>query len=821
MSVTAGQFQGIAGAVMPPAPPGQIAPGQAPLDQRILAGTAVPQPDGGMEIMLGEPESDMASLPFDANLAEYLDLSVLRQVSTVVLDGIEADHDSNDDYFEEIEQVIKLLALSPEVREAADKPFAAASDSGHPMMLEAVVRFVANGRSEMLPADGPARSKINATPAQPAEGLAQRRVSFVNYHLTAADRDYYRDFECGLLWLAIYGSVFRKPFRDPVTREVRSRYLTPAHLLVSFHAPSVAEADRVTHIDTISAAVARRRQLSGYYREGVSLGGNDGSAAADQPAERARQVGDRRRPSDRTEDAEHVHYHCHCWLTLADTQFEHLGNDGEPDGAPMPFIVTVDEHTREVLRIERDWLPTDPFCRRKATYVHYLFHPGIGFYGLGLGALMRASTEQATALWRLGVDTMTLNAFPGGFLRKGLRLENSRITMGPGEFVEIDTGGSSVRESVMSLGEVYKDVPPSWAPLFASAVEQGQKLGMTTEMQVGEGRQDAPVGSTLALIEQAARPMAAVFKRLHHAMAEELRLLCALFASDPEAKYPYAVDGQPGMPLAPDFADVDDVIPVSDPNQPTQIQRLALAQALLSLAQASGGLLDQRAIYASMLQTMGKTPQEIAALMPQPGQGQPADVATEFAKALKQMPLSVGPAQDHLAHAKVHVSQMQTPGLPPPVASALLAHVGDHVAAWYALQAQAAMAQAGMPPQQAGQPMTPQVDAAMAQAVAANSDGIMAKLAQAFGGMQADPSKAAELDLKRQELAYKREDSERKAEQNGRQDQTELLKLREQSADAAAERALREHEIHATAATEIARAGAALLHHTARPVGQA
>jgi hypothetical protein len=805
-------LSGITSAMVGPADPGILSPAMPDVSAfaaRVAAGRAEEQPDGGVDIVLAEEPGEPVppQVEWFGNLAEHIDGSMLSVIAAEVLDGIEADETSNEAYFEDVAAIIALLGLRPEARDVDDKLFAGASDIIHPMMLNAIVRFVANGRAEMLPAAGPARSRIEGTPTQPFEEQAQRRQRYLNYHLTTEDAGWYADYEGGLLRLAIYGSLFRKVFRDPVTNEVRSRFLTPAHFLVSYYAPSLDAATRATHIDLISSDEVLRRVLSGYY---IDAGQVSPGMGEDAPGQAVIAAGDNRTRSDRTEDAEHTHYHCQCWHTLAGTPFEHIGEDGEPDGLPLPVIVTVDRDAQRVLRIERDWVEGQPPIKRRQSVVHYLFHPGLGFYGWGLGALMRGPTDQASALWRLAIDQMQLNAFPGGFKARGTKTDDSSVTIGPGEFQEIETNGRPIRDAIMSLGEVYRDVPASWAPIFESVVTVGQQLGMTTEMQTGEGRPDAPVGTTLALIEQAIRPEAAVFKRLHHGMSQELRLFCAEFAKEPGAQYPYVVDGKKGVALGADFADAADIVPVSDPNQPTQVQRLAAAEGVYKLSLASGGMMDTRAALSDVLRTMGKSQTEIQALMPQPGQGKPADVATEFAFALKGMPLAVGPTQDHAAHAQAHIAQMQTPGLPPPIMSALLAHIGEHVAAGYWLLCAEAAAAQGMQLSPPGQPMPPEMEAAMARAVAASSEQIVATLAQALGGGAGDDGKAAELELKRQELAFKQQDAERKSQESARQEQGEALRTAQDAATAEAERTARLQEALIGLEGERVRAAAAM-----------
>jgi hypothetical protein len=756
--------------------PGEVPPALAARLAAIEQAQAIEHEDGSVTLEVSDPTL-AASDPgaHGDNVAGALDDAALASIAQEVLEGIEADKTSNADLFETWEAGLKLLGLKPE---RMTEPFDGASGAVHPLLLEAVVRFVANAHAELYPAGGPVKTLVVSSGDPGVEARSQRKARWLNYFLTVVDEGYYPDCDAGLMKLALYGSIFRKVYRDPLSGQPRSRFLTPLDLLVSYHAPDMGSAQRVTQLEPVAPIEAHRRMLTGYYRD-VALGQGQ---QADTPGDRTTRGAEGRVASDRIEDTEHLHYHCHCWLDVPG--HEHVGEDGQPTGLRLPWIVTVDAETQQVLRLERDWREGDPLFRRREHYSHWLFHPGLGFYGWGFIALLGASTDTASNLWRQAMDAFTLASFPGGFRVKSARPEQSNVRVGPCEFPEIDTGGLPIQQAIMPLP--YKDVPPSFAPILESVVTAGQRLGQTVEMQVGEGRQDAPVGTTLALIEQAIRPTAAVLKRLWAAQRKEFRLMAGLFASSPEARYPYLVDGKRGEAIAADFQDAADIVPVCDPNAPTQTQRLALAQGKLQLAQSAPGVMDVRAAYESMLRTMGCDDAEIARLMPQAPQGQPADVVTEFAMALKGMPLAVGPAQQHEAHLRAHLAQMQMPGLPPPIVQALLAHAGDHLALWYRFEAMRAV---GIP-LDPSQPLPPDVEALVAVRVAEASEQIVARIAPALAGSGpgADPTKAAEVQFKHRELDFKIADASRKAEETARQDATEVLKARLATEDNAAER---------------------------------
>lgn len=768
---------------LPEQVPGEVAEGLPPLgpewDEEAVVGEAMPPGAHG------------------DNLAALLDGGALSRIAQEVLEGIEADENSCQELFTAFEEGIKLLGLKIE---RTDDPFDGASAAVYPLLLDAVVRFVATAHAELYPAAGPVRSQVYATGGEAEmSGAAERKPRWMNYFLTVVDEGYYPDCDSGLLMLGLYGSIFRKVYRDPVSGQPRSRFLTPFSLLVSYHAPDLTAAERVTQVEQLTHNEVIRRQVAGYYVPATLQDGDDELSAAD----RVTRLAEGRAPSGLQADAEHTHYHCHCWLDVPG--MEHIGEDGEPTGMRLPYIVTVDKMSQQVLRLERDWAEGDVLLRRREHYSHWLFHPGLGFYGWGLISLVGLSTDTASVLWRQAINAFTLHSFPGGFRVKSARPEESNVSVGPCQFHEIDTGGLPIDQAVMPMP--YRDVPPSFAPLLESVVTAGQRLGQTVDMQVGEGRQDAPVGTTLALIEQAIRPTAAVLKRLHVAQAKEFRLLAALFAADPQAQYPYIVDGKRGVAMGQDFADAADIVPVSDPNAPTQTQRVALAQAKLQLARESGGLLDMRAATEGMLRVLGCDAQEIARLMPAPAQGQPSDVVTEFQFALKSMPLMAGPMQAHEAHLRAHIGQMQLPNLPPPIVQALMAHCADHLAWFYRLEASKAV---GVP-LQPGQPLPPEVEAQVAMLVADATQQIVAEIGPALGGggEGANPVEMAKVQNDARRLDFDIADAGRKAEETARQDATEMLKVRAEAEQAAADRTARMAEKRMDMQREVLRAMAA------------
>ena len=753
-----------------PMPAGQVAPPAPELDPEILSATAMQRDDGGVDLMLPQdPEpADVRTLPHDANLAEVLPEQVLNRIAQEVIEGFEADVESNAETYQIFSEGMKLLALKPGERKT--DPFDGASGAVHTLMKEAIVRYAAEASGELIPAAGPARCQVigDSTPAK--ESAANRKQDWLNYYLTEADAGYAEDFDRMLPQVGLYGSMYRRVWRDPLRKgQPTSRYLSPFDLVTAATTTALNSGERATHVEPTPTADVIRLQLKGWYRD-VDLGMPTDSVLP------WKQTVDYRKPSDRPEDERHVLLHQYVLLDL--DGFEHVDDDGRATGLMLPYIVTVDRETQKVLRLSRDWEQDDKEFARRATFVAYDYMPGMGsFLGWGFIHLVGATTDDLSVLRRQAIDAFSFASFPGGLrVKGGVRSENSDISVGPGEFVEVDTGGLPIAAAVMTLP--YRDVPPSYPEIVEDITGNGQRLASIGDAAVGDGREDSLPGTVIALINQATKLQSSVIKRQHRAQRQELRLLADLFGRDPDATYPYVVNGRAGQAASADFADNADVLPVSDPNVPTQTHRLSLAQGIYTMAQSSNGMVDVREAARDFLRALGKSDADIARLMPGPQQGTPADPVTEFAAVLKGMPLAAGPAQDHAAHIQAHMVQIGAPGVQStPAGPALIAHMADHLAAFYRVQ----VAKLTGIQVQPGQPLPPAQENQVATAVAAASDAMRQQLAQimpqgAGGPGAADPGQMAELALKKLELQIKESDSERKAEASARAEEAEMIR---------------------------------------------
>jgi len=577
--------------------------------------------------------------------------------------------------------------------------------------------------------------------------------------------------------------MFRHVWRDPLKRgRPVSRFLSPKDLVVNYNATSLAGPARVTRVETnVPYSDIRRLQLKGWYRN-IALDLPPGEPSITDTGRES----EGRSDTDIDTDRPYEIWHVHCVLDIAG--LDHRDESGEETGLPIPYIVSLDHNSQEILRIERNWDPDDQEFRPREHYVHYRYMPGLGFLGWGLPHLIGSDTFALTTLIRQAVNANTLVSFPGGVRVKGAaKVDGNRIKIGPCEFPEIDTGGQPLDAAFKLLP--YRDVPASFPVLMQTLLDSAQRVASIGDMAVGEGREDALPGTVIAMIEKATKLESAVIKDLHVAQRKEFRLLAELFGQDQGKSYPYVLNGKRGQAISQDFTDNADIVPVSDPNIPTQTQRLTMAQATLTIAQQSGGMVDRRVATEQFLRTMGKSDAEVEQLMPPAPQGQPADPVTEFAMLMKQQPLMVGPMQDHAAHIHAHTAQMASPGIDKtPMGAALQAHIGEHLAAFYAAQAAALTGMQIQP----GQQLPPQVEQQIAAAVAAASNQLAIQLQSLAPAAKTDPTAAMKIQSDVLKTHASEADSQRKDQQSARATQAEMIKLRQQLVDAQQERAHQE-----------------------------
>lgn len=655
--------------------------------------------DGGVTITFGsdEEKKNPASAPFNGNLAEYVDEKELMSISTDLVALIEDDDSSRQEWKDTYEKGMTLLGLQYEER---TEPFDGASGVVHPILNESVVQFQAQSYKELLPPGGPVRTQILGAVNPTVEAQADRIRTYMNYQITHVMEEYDPDFDQMLYFVGYGGSAFKKVYYDGFLGRATSPYILPKDLIVPNTARDLLTAERVTHVIRISANELRKQMVAGVYRD-VDLG-KPGVQDTDEIQEKIDQITGME-PSE--ESDEYTLYECHCNLDLPG--FEDRKADGEETGIKLPYIVTIEKDSGEILSVRRNYKAEDPLRKKRQFFVHYKFLPGMGFYGFGLVHLLGNLSRSATSILRQLIDAGTLANLPAGFKAKGLRVQDQDAPLQPGEWRDVDAPGGSIRENLLPLP--YKEPSATLFQLLGFCIGAAEKFVGTKDLGMGETNQELPVGTTIALLERGSRVMSAVHKRLHYAQMQELKLLAQVFAESLPPEYPYEVPNAERTIKAADFDDRIDILPVSDPNIYSMTQRISLAQEQLRLAQAAPQMHNLYEAYRRMYAALNV--QNIDMLLPPPPNPQPQGPAQENARAIVVpnggSPLQAFPDQDHMAHIAAHVQFYMLPLIQasPQVQGVLLSHIFEHISL---LAQQQVMQQVQQPVQvmdQFGRPM--------------------------------------------------------------------------------------------------------------------
>lgn len=694
--------------------------------------------DGGVEINF-EPESELPEeAEFDANLALYMDDMDLNGLGEMLLSGVEEDRQSRGDWEATMSEGIKLMGLKIEDRQT---PFKGACGVFDPLLAEAVVRWQAVACGELLPAGGPVKTQVIGVANEQLDAQASRVRDFMNLYLTDLAPEFYEEFDQMLFWLALVGSTFKKVYQDRLLGRPVSRFVLPDNFIAAYGTTDLSTSPRFCHISPMTRRNFRLAQLSGVYRD-IDIGDPQGDDSSQTPIQ-AEVDGVQGVEPGAEGTEEYRVYEVYADLNLSGFENE--------DGIPLPYIVSIEEGTRKVLSIYRNYAEDDPTFQRQDSFVHYKFMPGVGFYGLGYAHLLGNSAKTATSIRRQLIDAGTLNNFPGGLRVKGMRIEDNNIGIGPTEFREIDTGGLPIQNAIMTMP--YKEPSAVSLSLLKETYESARNLANTAEIAVGEGRQDAPVGTTVALMEAATRLQSATLKRAHKAFSRELKLIANLFGKYlPDEPYPFPVRGGMSAIMKQDFENNIDVIPVSDPNISSSAQRMMRAEALLRFATQQPDQHNIREAYKQMYAEMGIPEEKIQLLMKADApQAQPLDPLTENQNAILGMPLKAGAYQDHDAHIASHA----------PIAAenpALQAHINEHLALKMRVQVEQIIGQPLPPP---GQPLPPQIENQIAVMVAQ----AMQQLAPMYKPQeQPDPY----LEIEQAKIAQKQEKAQTDAQSRER-----------------------------------------------------
>jgi len=542
---------------------------------------------------------------------------------------------------------LELLGFKYENR---TQPFQGASGATHPVLAEAVTQFQALAYKELLPADGPVRTQVMGDSSPQKEAQAQRVKNFMNYQIMDQMSEYEPEFDQMLFYLPLSGSTFKKVYYDDLLGRAVSKFIPADDLIVPYTATSLEDAEAVIHVVKMSENDLNKQMYAGFYSD-IELTKPSGTIT-NELKEKEREI----EGIQKTQNTEPLYTILECHVNLDLEGFEDLGPDGEPTGIKLPYVVTVEEGSRKVLSIRRNFAPNDPKKLKIQYFVHFKFLPGLGFYGLGLIHMIGGLSRTATAALRQLLDAGTLSNLPAGFKQRGVRVRDDATAIQPGEFKDVDTPGGNLKDAFVFLP--YKEPSQTLLQLMGIVVEAGQRFASIADMQVGDGNQQAAVGTTVALLERGSRVMSAIHKRLYVGLKKEFKLLAGVFATYLPAEYPYDVPGAARNIKAMDFDERVDILPIADPNIFSMSQRVTLAQTQLQLAQTNPQMHNMYNAYRSMYQAIGI--KDIDRILPPPPPNQPKDPAIEHIDALGQKPFQAFPGQDHRAHVTAHLNFMAT-----------------------------------------------------------------------------------------------------------------------------------------------------------------
>ena len=738
---------------------------------------------GGAEVSFDPtaPEIDPAQDHF-ANLAETMPDNVLEPLGHKLFDQYTEYKESRSDWEETYRNGLELLGFKYERR---TEPFRGASGVNHPVLAEAVTQFQAQAYKELLPADGPVRTQILGDVNVPKEEQAKRVKDFMNWQIMDQMKEYEPEFDQMLFYLPLSGSTFKKVYYDDLLGRAVSKFVPADDLIVPYSANSLEDAEAIVHVIKISENELKKQQVSGFYKD-IELG---------EPPVTENQLEDKKLElegisKDGQED-QYTLFEIHTDLDL--DGYEDVGEDGEPTGIKIPYIITIAQSTQDVLSIRRNYAPQDPIKKKKDYFVQFKFLPGTGFYGFGLIHMIGGLTRTATAALRQLLDAGTLANLPAGFKSRGIRVRDDAQPLQPGEFRDVDAPGGNIKDQFMTLP--FKGPDATLLQLMGIVVDAGQRFAAIADMQVGDMNQQAAVGTTVALLERGSRVMSAIHKRLYVGLKQEFKLLAEVFKTYLPPVYPYDVPGARREVKMQDFDDRIDILPVADPNIFSQTQRISLAQSQLQLAQSNPQMHNLYQAYRSMYDALGV--KNVNAILPPPPQPMPIDPALEHIMSMSQKPFQAFPGQDHKAHIDAHLNFMRLNMVQnnPMVMGALQKNILEHISLMAQEQVQIefveelqelqmmqqqmqqmggqnpAMGQGMMQnpqmqqQQQRVQQITNQIEARKAQLIAEMQEDYAKEEEQITGEFAGDPLlkiKSREVDLRAMENERKEEEGEQR-----------------------------------------------------------
>jgi hypothetical protein len=733
-------------------------------------------PDGGMEINF-DPNSGIkvpgTEAHFD-NLADLLPDEILTPIGSEMQANYMDYKMSRKEWEDTYIKGLDLLGFKYRVR---TEPFQGASGATHPVLAEAVTQFQAMAYKELLPSDGPVRTQVMGLSTPPKEQQSQRVKDFMNYQLMDQMEEYEPEFDQMLFHLPLSGSTFKKIYYDDLLQRAVSKFVQADDLVVPYSATSLDDAEAIIHVLKIPENELRKQQVSGFYRD-IDLG--KPPVVEDKVEEKEKELAGTKKVGKQ----EDVYTLLECHVNLDLEGFEDVGADGEPTGIKLPYIVTIEEGSRTVLSIRRNYAPNDPNKKKIQYFVHFKFLPGLGFYGFGLIHMIGGLSRTATAALRQLLDAGTLSNLPAGFKQRGVRIRDEAQPLQPGEWKDVDAPGGSLKDSFFNLP--YKEPSPTLLQLMGIVVQAGQRFASIADMQVGEGNQQAAVGTTVALLERGSRVMSAIHKRLYVALKNEFKLLAKVFATYLPPEYPYDVVGAARTVKVQDFDDRVDILPVADPNIFSMQQRVTLAQTELQLAMSNPGMHDLYMSYRKMYEAMGV--KDIDQILPPPAPKIPKDPALENIDAITGKPFQAYPGQDHRAHitSHLHFMAMNMVRNNPPIMAALEKNILEHISIMAQEQVQMEFPQEFqmLAQMQQAAPMNPQIQQQVqqiTQKIEARKAVLIAEMMNEF--MEEEKTITSQFDhdpllkIKSREVDLKAMDTQRKDQEMKQRGEIDRAKL--------------------------------------------
>jgi len=736
-----------------------------------------------------EPDTDA---DFNANLAEFMDDSELEALGSDLIDDFMSDQRDRKDWIQTYVEGLKLLGLRYEER---TEPWQGACGVFHPMLTESVVRFQSEGISETFPAMGPVKTKIIGKETPETEEAAARVQEDMNYQLTEVMTEYRPEHE-KLLWsLPITGSAFKKVYYDPSKGRQVAVFIPAEDLVVPYGASNLETAERVTHIMRKTKNDVLKLQKSGFYLD-VDLG-DPGYELDDVEKQKSEEDG-----MSAIQDNRFRLLEMHVELDLKG--YEHKDKDGEPTGIALPYVVTIEKQTGKVLAIRRNWYEGDELHIKRQHFVHYQYIPGFGFYGYGLIHLIGGYAKSATMLIRQLVDAGTLSNLPGGLKSRGLRIKGDDTPIQPGEFRDVDVPSGSIRDNILPLP--YKEPSQVLFALFQNIVEEGRSFANGGDMNVSDMSAQAPVGTTLAILERTLKVMGAVQSRMHFSMKQEFKLLKVIIADYAPEDYDYTPEEGSRTARKSDY-DSTDVIPVSDPNAATMAQKIVQYQAVLQLAQQAPQLYDMPLLHRQMIEVLGI--KNAAKLVKTEDDQVPTDPIQENQDVLTMKPVKAFVQQNHEAHIKVHMMAMQDPKLAqivaqnpqaPMIQAAMLAHINEHVGFQYRLEIEKRMG-ITLPQEEQNKQVPPEMADHIAIMAAEAAQQLFTQNSQEAQQQQAQQQMQDPIvQMQMQELQLKMEDLKLKQQKQAMDAAAKADQIRVEEARIAAQKEIAAMQVGATAA---------------------